>query len=112
MAVLIVENLYSEANRKGMAWDIASYIQPELLVLVPVLYLVGEGIKKSGTDSSVIPLVNGILGIMLACLYCFATRAAGSSVAMVLFTGIVQGILCAAAATWAYEAQKQGRKLI
>ena len=91
--------------------DVASYIQPELLVLVPVLYLVGEGIKKSGTDSSVIPLVNGLLGMMLACLYCFATRAPGSSVAMVLFTGIVQGIFCAAVATYAYEAQKDVRRL-
>ncbi len=91
--------------------DIASYIQPELLILVPVLYLVGMGIKRSKTPDEVIPLVNGILGMMLACLYCFATRN-GGDVAMVLFTGIVQGILCAAAATYAYEAQKQGRKLI
>ena len=95
-----------------MAWDIASYIQPELLVLVPVLYLVGEGIKRSRTPDEVIPLVNGLLGMMLACLYCFATMQAGESIAMVLFTGIVQGILCAAAATYAYEAIKQGGKLI
>lgn len=91
--------------------DIASYIQPELLILVPVLYLVGMGIKRSQTPDEVIPLVNGILGMMLATLYCFATRN-GGDVAMVLFTGIVQGILCAAAATYCYEAQKQGRKLI
>ena len=91
--------------------DIASYIQPELLILVPVLYLVGVGIKKSKTPDEIIPLVNGILGMMLATLYCFATRN-GGDVAMVLFTGIVQGILCAAAATYAYELGKQGGKLI
>lgn len=90
--------------------DLTAYIQPELLILVPVLYLVGEGIKRSNTPDEVIPLVNGLLGMMLACLYCFATRN-GGDVAMVLFTGIVQGILCAAAATYAYEAQKQARKL-
>ena len=90
--------------------DITAYIQPELLILVPVLYLVGEGIKRSNTKDEVIPLVNGLLGMMLACLYCFATRD-GGDVAMCLFTGIVQGILCAAAATYAYELQKQGRKL-
>ena len=91
--------------------EIASYIQPELLILVPVLYLVGMGIKRSKTPDEVIPLVNGILGMMLATLYCFATRN-GGDVAMVLFTGIVQGILCAAAATYAYECAKQGGKLI
>lgn len=90
--------------------DITAYIQPELLILVPVLYLVGEGIKRSNTKDEVIPLVNGLLGMMLACLYCFATRN-GGDMAMVLFTGIVQGILCAAAATYCYELQKQGRKL-
>ena len=90
--------------------DITAYIQPELLILVPVLYLVGEGIKRSKTPDDVIPLVNGLLGMMLACLYCFATMKPGDSVAMVLFTGVIQGILCAAAATWAYECQKNVRK--
>jgi hypothetical protein len=91
--------------------DVSQYIQPELLILVPVLYLVGEAIKRSNTKDEVIPLVNGLLGMMLATLYCFATRGDGS-VAMTLFTGIVQGILCAAAATYCYEAIKQGGKLI
>ena len=90
--------------------DVSQYIQPELLILVPVLYLVGEGIKRSRTPDEVIPLVNGLLGMMLATLYCFATRGDGS-VAMTLFTGIVQGILCAAAATYLYEAQKDVRRL-
>jgi hypothetical protein len=89
--------------------DITAYIQPELLILVPVLYLVGEGIKRSKTPDDVIPLVNGLLGMMLATLYCLATRD-GGDVAMVLFTGIVQGILCAAAATYLYECQKNVRK--
>lgn len=90
--------------------DITAYIQPELLILVPVLYLVGEGIKRSKTPDDVIPLVNGLLGMMLACLYCFATMKPGDSVAMVLFTGVIQGILCAAAATYLYECQKNVRK--
>lgn len=90
--------------------DITAYIQPELLILVPVLYLVGEGIKRSKTPDDVIPLVNGLLGMMLATLYCFATMKPGDSVAMVLFTGVIQGILCAAAATYLYECQKNVRK--
>lgn len=90
--------------------DIVSYIQPELLILVPVLYLVGMGIKKYGSDDRVIPIVLGLLGMMLACLYGFATMHAGDSVAMMLFTGIVQGILCAAAAVYTNQVYKQANK--
>ncbi len=91
--------------------DLTPYINPELLILVPVLFLVGEGIKRSNTKDEVIPLVNGLLGMMLATLYGFATRN-GGDVALVLFTGIVQGILCAAAATYCYELQKNTRRCL
>jgi hypothetical protein len=90
--------------------EIVSYINPELLVLVPVLFMVGAAIKRFGSDDRVIPLVLGLLGMLLACLYGIATMTASDSVAMVLFTGIVQGILCAAAATYLYECQKNVRK--
>jgi len=88
--------------------EILSYIQPELLVLVPVLYLMGMGIKKSKTDDSLIPMILGLMGMMLACLYGFATMSGGDSVAMVLFTGIVQGILCAGCSVYANQLLKQG----
>ena len=90
--------------------EIVSYINPELLVLVPVLFLVGAAIKRFGSDDRVIPLVLGLLGMLLACLYGIATMKGGDSVAMVLFTGIVQGILCAAAAVYSHQLYKQGTK--
>lgn len=90
--------------------EIVSYISPELLVLVPVLYLVGMGIKRYGSDDRVIPLVLGLLGMMLACLYEFATMSGGDSVAMVLFTGLVQGVLCAGCAVYANQIYKQSQK--
>ena len=46
-----------------MMEDIASYINPELLVLVPVLYLMGAAIKRYGSDDRVIPLVLGLMGM-------------------------------------------------
>lgn len=85
--------------------EIISYIQPELLILVPVLYLVGMGIKRYGSDDRVIPLVLGLLGMLLACLYGLANRS--GDVAMVLFTGIIQGVLCAACAVYAHQNYKQ-----
>ena len=90
--------------------EIVSYINPELLVLVPVLCLVGMAVKRYGSDDRVIPLCLGVLGIMLACLYGLATMSAGDSVAMVLFTGFVQGILCAAAAVYAHQSVHQWTK--
>jgi len=90
--------------------EILQYIQPELLILVPVLYLIGMGIKRYGSDDRVIPLVLGLMGMLLACLYGLSTMTAGSSVAMVLYTGIVQGILCAGACTYANQIWKQAHK--
>ena len=90
--------------------EIVSYISPELLVLVPVLFLVGAAIKRYGSDDRVIPLVLGLLGMLLACLYGIATMEGGDSVAMVLFTGIVQGILCAAASVYAHQSVHQWTK--
>ena len=90
--------------------EIVSYISPELLVLVPVLFMVGAAVKRFGSDDRVIPLVLGLLGMLLACLYGIATMTASDSVAMVLFTGIVQGILCAAAAVYSHQLYKQGTK--
>ena len=87
--------------------DVTAYISPELLILVPVLYIVGMGIKRSSADDRIIPLVLGLLGMMLACLYEFATMTATDSVAMVLFTGVIQGIFCAAGAVYTNQAYKQ-----
>ena len=93
-----------------MMEDIASYINPELLVLVPVLYLMGAAIKRYGSDDRVIPMVLGLMGMLLASLYGIATMEAGDTVAMVLFTGIIQGVLCAAAAVYSHQIYKQSTK--
>ena len=93
-----------------MMEDIASYISPELLVLVPALFLVGMAIKRFGSDDRAIPLVLGLLGMMLACLYGLATMKAGDTVPMVLFTGILQGIFCAAGAVYAHQSVHQWNK--
>lgn len=93
-----------------MMEEIASYIDPELLVLIPVLYLIGAAIKRFGSDDRVIPLVLGLMGMLLASLYGLATMKSGDTVAMTLFTGIVQGVFCAAAAVYTHQLYKQGTK--
>lgn len=87
--------------------ELISYINPELLILVPVLCLIGMALKRSERDDRLIPLALGAFGAVLACVYGIATMGPGDSAAMVLYTGIVQGVLCAAAAVYAHQNYKQ-----
>lgn len=85
--------------------DIIEYIQPELLVLIPVLYLLGSAFKKSELiPDKLIPIYIGLIAVALASMYVIAT--CGFSM-LGAFTGIVQGILCAGASVYFNQAVKQ-----
>lgn len=88
------------------------YIKPELLILIPVLYLIGIGIKKSKISDTWIPLMLGGCGILLACIYVLATDPIvdAQSFFTALFTAITQGILCAGASVYANQIFKQAVK--
>lgn len=82
------------------------YIQSELLVLIPVLYLTGCGLKKSNIISDkYIPIILGISGVMICFCYFMFNDVAfnGKSI----FAAITQGILCAGASTYANQIYKQ-----
>lgn len=84
------------------------YIKPELLILVPVLYILGAIIKDSKTvQNRYIPAILGGCGIFLALLY--VCGVSGIS-ATGIFTGITQGILIAGAAVYTHEFITQLRK--
>lgn len=88
--------------------DIRSLIKPELLVLIPVLYLIGMWLKSTPkVNNWVIPFVLGTLGIFLSTLWVFATGTQGQY-ALAIFAGITQGILCAGAAVYTNQLIKQG----
>lgn len=94
--------------------DIMSMIKPELLILVPVIYVIGLALKKAKSFSDErIPLVLGIIGILVAGIYVFATTelTGTQQIAMAIFTAIVQGILCAAAPVFGTQIAIQGRKI-
>lgn len=88
------------------------YVKPELLILIPVLYLVGLAIKKSNVADKFIPLLLGVVGVLLSGLYLFATEDINGSqaVATAIFTAITQGILVAGASVYANELIKQAGK--
>lgn len=89
---------------------IKELIRPELLVLIPVLYFIGMGIKKSETISDkYIPLLLGAFGIFLSVLYVFTTATYGE-ILQTLFVGITQGILCAGCSVYINQLLKQNGK--
>ena len=79
-------------------YEIKDFIKPELLILVPVLYIVGKGIKKTKiVHETRIPLILGVLGVVLATIYSISTSDLSNykSLLMCVFVGITQGIICA-----------------
>ena len=66
-------------------------IRPELLVLIPVLYFVGMGLKKSASVlDKHIPLLLGGLGIFLAVIYMLGAEPADDfrQILQLAFAGI------------------------
>ena len=89
--------------------QITNYIQPELLILIPVLYFIGLGVKNTNIQDKFIPIILGAVGIVLAGVYVLSVNVLGSwqSVLTALFTAITQGVLCAGASVYANQVYKQ-----
>lgn len=88
---------------------IKEFIKPELLILIPVLYIVGAGIKKTKINNKFIPMLLGSVSIVLTGLYVFATSDLnnGREVVLAIFTSITQGILLAGTSVYANQLYKQ-----
>ena len=90
--------------------DFTEYIKPELLILIPVLYVIGLAVKKTALIADkLIPLVVGAIGILLSVIYVLATTALGSpqAIAMAIFTALTQGVLVGGASVYANQIFKQ-----
>lgn len=89
------------------------FIRPELLVLVPVLYAIGMGLKTAQTfQDKYIPIMLGAIGVVLAALWVVATATftGPQDIAMAIFTAIVQGILVAGGSVYVNQVVKQAQK--
>lgn len=91
---------------------VKEYISPELLVLVPVMYFIGLGIKKSKLKDNLIPLLLGVVSILLTGLYLFATMDYNSvkEVMLVIFSTLTQGVIIAALSVYFNQLYKQLKK--
>lgn len=78
------------------------FIRPEFLILIPVLYLIGTGIKKSKLPDNLIPLMLGTISVLICALWVMATSDIEDirSLSLALFTAITQGVLTAGAGVY------------
>lgn len=88
------------------------YIKPELLVLIPVLYLIGKGIKHMEIKDKYIPAILGAVAVALSVVWVLASADLGTAqnVLLAVFTAITQGILTAGAAVYGNELFQQMKK--
>lgn len=88
------------------------FIKPELIVLIPVLYLLGIALKKSQIADKHIPSILGMTAVVLSLLFVLATSVIGSwqETIMAVFLGLTQGILCAGASVYFNQIIKQSKK--
>lgn len=88
------------------------YIKTELLILIPVLYFIGVGLKKSSLPDKRIPTVLGILSVVLSAIWVIATVEISGvqETASAIFTAVTQGVLVAGASVYANQLYVQARK--
>ena len=85
------------------------FVKPELMVLIPVLYLVGAALKKSAVKDKLIPLLLGGAGIVLSLVWLLGTCSiTGWRDALLAgFSAVTQGILTAGASVYVNQIVKQ-----
>ena len=89
-----------------------NFIKPELLILVPVLYTIGLGIKKSNVTDKYIPLTLGVVSIFLSTLWVISTSDIKNwqDAVCAVFISITQGILAAGASVYVNQLYIQSKK--
>ena len=92
--------------------ELKEFIKPELLILIPVLYVVGIGLKKSKLSDTLIPLILGGIAIVLSAAWAIASSDISTlkDVAYALFISVTQGILSAGASVYVNQLYVQSNK--
>lgn len=92
--------------------DYQQYIRAELLILIPVMYIIGMGLKKSKIADRHIPLILGTISIILSAFWVFATEDlnSGKEILAAFFTAVTQGVLAAGASVYASQLYIQSKK--
>ena len=88
--------------------ELYEYIRPELLILIPVMYLIGAAIKKSRIKDNYIPLILGCISVLLCTVWVLANSELNGVNGF--FTALTQGILIAGASVYLNQIIKQHGK--
>ncbi len=88
------------------------YIKTELIILIPVLYILGIGLKKSKLPDKWIPVTLGVSAVLLSASWVIATTDITSikEAAAAVFTAVTQGVLLAGASVYANQLYIQAKK--
>ncbi len=88
------------------------YIKTELLILIPVLYFVGIGLKKSKLADKWIPITLGAIAVFLSTVWVISTSniCGYKEAAYAVFTAITQGVLAAGTSVYANQIYLQTHK--
>ena len=88
------------------------YIKTELLILIPVLYFIGIGLKKSKLPDKWIPTVLGIAAVVLSAVWVLSAADISGlqETASAIFTAVTQGVLAAGASVYANQLYTQEKK--
>ena len=86
--------------------NLQQYIEPKLLILVPVMYIIGIGLKKSRVADKYIPLLLGVISVVLAANDLKSDR----EILFAFFTAVTQGILAAGASVYVSQLYIQSGK--
>lgn len=100
-------------NVENILEILKEFIRPELIVLIPVLLLMGTGLKKAEwVKDKWIPLLLGAFGVALSLVYLVSVSAVTSvqEAMALLFTGVTQGVLCAGVSVYVHQLVKQNKK--
>ena len=88
------------------------FIKPELLILIPVLYLIGMALKKSKISDAYIPIILGAISVILSAAWVIAVSNISTlkDVAFALFVSVTQGILSAGTSVYFNQLYIQSKK--
>lgn len=90
------------------------YVQPELMVLVPVLYFVGIWLRRSAKHrNETIPQNLGLLSVALCVMYTLSLAPIANyrDVLHALFVAVTQGLMCAGLAVYTNQIFVQRKKI-
>ena len=88
------------------------YIKTELVILIPVLYILGIGLKKSKLPDKWIPVTLGVSAVLLSAIWVIATTDITNikEAASAVFTAVTQGVLLAGTSVYANQLYIQAKK--